>query len=501
MNRKVLSVILGILIIILTVILGIRIFVFVNSIKVDLSTIDSQYVIKNKGTYFIKGSSENKTIVVDSSDNDVEIMLDNVNITNENEFINIKSGSNVTIKTNTNKNNITINNIESKGAIVSNDNLVIKGNGTINIKSNSKGISVKKDLDINVNINIDSKEDGIKANNINIENGKYDIKTLNDCIQAENDIFIKTGFFKLNTSETDELEVKSNKGIKSENNITIENGTFDINTIDDAIHSNGNIIINKGNYQINTKDDAIHADKYIEINNGKIDVQTSFEGIESYRIKINNGTIGINSSDDGINAKIVDLDENTIITEDTKSKIEITGGLITVKSYDDCIDVNNGDIYITGGILRLEAFENPKETNSPFGLLGDVNITGGTVFGVANVGIMSMPSSSSSVNAIGYYFAKTLEKDIITIKNSKNEEIYKYTPSDKYRYLVYFGSNLVTGETYDIYIAEEKFDDITLEDKYVVKAKDNSFMKVYEKYNWYIHNIEEINAIHNTINY
>ena len=138
-----------------------------------------------------------------------------------NDELKIMSG-NININSNTN-------------GIIGKDSVTIKS-GNINIKSNGEGIKTNNEEKGNIiiedaNINIETQEDGIEADNdLTITNGTFTITTGN----GASELSVKQGWE--NTNDTEE-EI-SQKAIKA-TNITIEAGTFNINSNEDGIHSNG----------------------------------------------------------------------------------------------------------------------------------------------------------------------------------------------------------------------------------------------------------------------
>ena len=379
--------------------------------KIELENNKNVNVTKG-GTYVIEGTSTNTNILVQTEE-DVILVLNGVDITNE-------KGPAITIE-NANKTVITLNenttnklsdgnneNEDYDAVIYSKDDLTINGSGTLeitsnfengikctdnlkimsgNIKINSKtnGIIGKDSITIKSgNIDITSGGDAIKSNNtedqtlgnITIENVNITIASQEDGIQAEQNLIINNGTFNITTgsgastlttkqgweksvSTSDETSAKAIKAT----NITINNGTFKINSQDDGIHSNGDMTINDGTYEIKSSDDALHADKLLEINKGTLNI-TAKEGLEATYVKINDGNITIEASDDGINAGKK--------TNDYTPTIEINGGTINIKMGQGDTDGmdSNGNLYINGGTINITG-------QSPFDYDGEAKYTGG----------------------------------------------------------------------------------------------------------------------------
>ena len=326
--------------------------------------------ITSGGSYDLSGTY---SCIVINTTKDVQLNLTDVTITcEEGPGINIEDAKTVNIVLN-GENKITSTTTEDlDGAIYSKADLVLSGDGSLDISSNYDGIVSKDTLVIKSGTyNIDSKDDGIRGkDSIAIVDGTFNITSVSDGIKATNEeddtkgyIAIDGGTFNIKTSGN--TSSTSSKGIKAVTKIEINGGTFEIDAIDDGIHCDGDITINNGNINITSKDDAIHADGMIEVNNGEISLNAA-EGIEATYVKINDGTINIKATDDGINAG--NKSDNYTVT------IEINGGDITIdmgQGDRDGID-SNGNLYINGGTINVTA-------QSPFDYDGKAEYNGGTL--------------------------------------------------------------------------------------------------------------------------
>lgn len=376
-----------------------------NGENIVLET-NQNITITQGGIYKITGTSTNSNITVDTEE-EVTLVLDNVELTNETgPAITIENSKNTTL-TLLNTNKLSGGKKEDYNAVIySKDDLTINGTGLLEITTDfENGIKVNNDLtietDITVNsktngiigkdnitiksgnINITSGGDAIKSNNnedetkgnITIENANITINSQEDGIQAEQTLTINNGTFDIKTSSgaktlngkterdnTQTTSEESKKAIKA-SNVIINKGTFIIDAYEDGIHSNGNLTINEGTIEIKSSDDALHGDALIEINDGTLNL-TASEGIEGTYIKINGGNITINAADDGINAGKK--------SNEYTPTIEINGGNITIQMSSgdtDAID-SNGNLYINGGTINITG-------NSPFDYDGEAKYTGG----------------------------------------------------------------------------------------------------------------------------
>lgn len=192
--------------------------------------------------------------------------------------------------------------------------------------------------------------------------GSLDIKsTINKGIKGESHINILGGNFTI--LSTDDC-------INAEKNLTIDNGCFKLTSIEEkGIKSGSTMEVNGGIFTLDTCGDALRAEETLIINDGTIDVQKCDEGLESKgSMFINGGKITIHSADDSINA-IVEL--------------KITGGdLYLTSDGNDAID-GNDKLTITGGKIYATATSRGEGAidTAQDGLF----VSGGTVIGVGRV--------------------------------------------------------------------------------------------------------------------
>ncbi len=248
-------------------------------------------------------------------------------------------------------------------AIYAEDDLKIKGSGTLTVNGNAAdGIATKNDLKVyngnltvnaaddglrggdsvtigndtatdfsTLNLNITAKGgDGIKANDtdttsgkgfITVNGGTVNVNANSDAIHGAQAVNIYGGTLDIKTTgSTSSTADLSAKGIKAgctddagnviTGVITIDGGSITADTTDDAVHASGNINITGGTMEINTGDDAVHSDADVTIgdstaedyNDLTIVVYSGYEGIEGMNITMNSGTVIVNTTDDGFNA-------------------------------------------------------------------------------------------------------------------------------------------------------------------------------------------------------
>lgn len=489
----------------------------------------SEVTITDEGVYLISGTLDDGQIIVDS-DGKVQLVLADADITCLNSapvyivnadktFITLPEGTENTLTDGSDYlyEDETAN--EPDAAVFSADSLTINGSGTLNISGNyNEGISSKDDIVItggtinvkssgngikgkdyvavcNAELNIEAGGDGIKSDNtddmslgfVYVQSGAISITAQEDGIQAEtdfisdggtfsitsgggyeaaepkqnNDFGGRGGFFGQNSSDTDDTTDTSvsTKGIKGSVSIDINGGEFNINSADDALHSNGDIIISDGTLSLSAGDDGIHSDLQINISGGSIAVSESYEGIESAVINITGGIVEVKSSDDGFNASD-GTSQGAMGNYSSGAQLNISGGIVYVDAGGDGLD-SNGDMTISGGTVIINGPENSG--NGALDGNNEIIVNGGLLIAAGSSGMAEAPGNSSAQHSVSAAFEQTYAAGtLVTLCTQDGSELISFAPSKSFSHIVISSPDIRDGETYTIYTggassAEEKY--------------------------------------------
>lgn len=419
------------------------------------ASIDKSTVNITKGGKFSISGSFKGSIVVDTDDK-VKLVLNGVNIEAQDgpaiyfknadkAYVTLESGSQNTLSDSS-----AYTDEDTKAVLFSNDDLEIKGSGSLKITAAYKhGIASDDVLTIeNGNITITSEGDGIHANDgIYISGGSITIDAKADGIQSEGYIEIADG--TLNITTTGEVEASQNDdfpgggfgrggmafgngempqggfgemqpngempqggfggmrpdgempqggfgGMQPNAKTDIQNSeTASETDADDSasskgIKADGNIMILGGSINVNSTDTCIKSDSYISIEGGNIAlVSSGKKGIKAVDdLFINGGTIKVDAADEGLESKRI---------------MSINGGDITVNAKDDGLNAGGGSggmmgnsaeygehhIVINGGSLYVDAMGDGIDSN------GYLTINGGdvVVYGPTNAGNSALDSN------------------------------------------------------------------------------------------------------------
>ena len=270
--------------------------------------------ITEGGVYVVSGIANNCTIRIEAEKEKVQLVLDNVSITNDNfpavYVVNADKCFITTTEGSLNELSVTGSFVSdgdtnTDAVIYSKDDLVFSGMGQLNIVSaQGNGISGKDD--------------------IKFTGGGYSIMSSLDAVEAKDSISICGGDF---TIESDK------DGFHCEN---------------DEDDSKGSIYIAGGTFNITAASDGIQAATVLQTDGGEYTINAS-EGMEATYVQINGGTIDITASDDGINASAK--------SSAYEVAVEFNGGSTTIDmgaGDTDGIDAN-GSIYVNGGTIDVTA--------------------------------------------------------------------------------------------------------------------------------------------------
>lgn len=264
-------------------------------------------------------------------------------------------------------------------------------------------------------------------------------------LKADGDILVTDGTLDITTTgggtwDSDDAKTKASACMSADGNIRIDggqltlacsgaggkgigcDGTLDINGGTLSITTTGGMYAyvngtEYNNYTGNTdrlssaqksSPKGVRAEGNITINGGNITVSTSgngAEGIESKAVlTVTDGTILVNAYDDAINSA---------------SHMYIKGGDITVVAKDnDGLDAN-GNLYISGGVIKAFGTSSPEcgiDANEERGY--SVVFTGGTLLAVG--GDNSVPSTSESTQAYVTGNLTVTAGSEVTLKSGSN---------------------------------------------------------------------------------
>lgn len=396
--------------------------------------------ISESGIYHLTGSLTDDSVVIDTGvKGEVKLVLDNVSIRNSTgPAISCLSGDDLVIELvgkNFLEDGYTYDDSldeDISGTIYSKADLTFKGDGELEIIGNYQDAIVGKD-------------------DVKIASGNYNILATDDGIRGKDSVYIKNGNFYIEAKED---------AIKSTN---------------DLDSGKGFVLVENGNIEISAGDDGIHGIQTLAVQGGTIDIRKSYEGFEAQKIIINGGGISISASDDGINAgggaKNNSDDPKNPFNADENCEILINGGDIQVDSGGDGID-SNGRVYFNGGKTIVNGPTNDGNGALDSGL--GIFMNGGEIIALGSSGMAESPSEESSVLNISVYFSNFNKAGTkFEIKDSNYETIISHSSIKSFTHVVVSTEKFIFGNTYTIYLNDEKYQDFTIEDTTTIVGSSN----------------------------
>lgn len=449
--------------------------------------------ISSGGIYAVSGECADGKIIVDAPKNDVCLVLNGIRLTSkQNSVIECTNAKTLTICTAENTENTLADSAEYSlaagedepdAAIFSKADLAFTGSGRLFVTGNCKdGIKGKDSLSIEGGIlEITAADDGITARDYAvIRGGEISITAQNDGIKTTNDSDSSLGYIAISDGK---LEIKaggdeanseisvsnspfdwdkrsdnqtSKKGIKAVGNIQIDGGEINILSADDSIHSNASVTVGGGKLTLSSCDDGIHADENLTISDGEVTVSKSYEGLEGKNIDISGGVINVKSADDGLNAAGGDNGAYFGFTEDKGDYyISISGGEITVDASGDGID-SNGTVAMSGGVVTV--FGPTGSGNGALDYDKSFAVSGGTLIALGARGMAQAPSTLAQpclsiygdVKAGSTLEVRSGDKAVLSVTARKDCQSLIFT-SDKMKsceeYGIYVDGTLLTSVT------------------------------------------------------
>ena len=472
-----------------------------------ISVSDKIITITEGGDFTVTGTADDAMIQVNAKDK-VKLRLSGMSLTNTDGpaiFFENAEKAFITITEDT-ENYLADGDeysVDAKATLFSNDDLEIKGKGTLTITGNYKhGIASDDDIKIeNGTINITANvKDGVHANDdIEITGGDITVSAIKQGFQAEENFIISNGSVTV---------IKSTEGIESGGSITIDGGEMDITASDDGLNSGGGTGENdfggfgRGQMPNGEMNGEFKGGRGMggqmlpegqtppEMPNGKFGGRMQdgkfgkqqFDGQQPPEMpdgqifdgqmppEMPDGKFGGGHMGGGHNPMMQTIDDGAGSDLQIDRNLYINGGIIRINAEGDGVD-SNADIIMTGGELYVDG-----PTNGGNGAIdgNSFNVSGGTVIAVGSSGMAMGVSQDSDQCGILVNTNQIAAGTLIELKDG-DETIMSYTPAKNISSIAYSSDKLKEGGEYTLYAGGEEIETISMTSAQVTIGGRGSF--------------------------
>lgn len=465
-----------------------------------VSISDKQITITQGGDFEVMGTLKGGSIYINSEDK-VKLRLSGASITSADGpaiyFANAKKAF-ITITEDT-ENYLTdssnYTDEDADGALFSNDDLEIKGAGTLTVTGNYKhGIAGDDDVVIeNGTLNIQSLEHGIKANDLlQVMGGELTITAkTGKGMKAGQELIIDAGTLNITSEQSEAIESKGT--------LTINGGTLNLTAADDGI--------NTGNDDTETEDSGDAAGTQMQ-KPPRTEGDAEFQRPEGQppgqmpNAPQQNGTMpegqpapgqggmgrGGRFRDGDMQAPPQDgtdpsatppaapdnnggkagggrgqmgggfgfMDEETAAAK----ALTINGGDIYMNIKGDGLD-SNGNLNITGGTIVIDGPTNSG--NGPIDSDGTMTITGGTLAFASSAGMVQLPNSNNGQSILRLNFSQTQAAgtEVSVMDTESGETLFTHTAANNFQCFIFSAAELAEGKEYTICVGGEAYETMT----------------------------------------
>ena len=243
--------------------------------------------ITEEGTYILQGTASDCTVLVNAPEAKVQLILDNVTVTNTSSpaiyvldadkcFVTTAEGSENALTVSGTFTEDTENDVKTDAVIFAKSDLTLNGTGTLTISSTDNGITSKDEL--------------------TVTGGTYNITASGKGLESNDSTAICDGTFTIDAKE----------GMES-TYVRIDGGTFEISASDDGINAAANsdknnvqVEINGGTLSIKMgagDTDGIDSNGDLTINGGNISIECNSPFDYDGTGTLNGGTVAVNGEE------------------------------------------------------------------------------------------------------------------------------------------------------------------------------------------------------------
>ena len=194
-----------------------------------------------------------------------------------------------------------------------------------------------------------------------------------------------------------------NNGIGCKNDLDLNSGTITVVAANNGIKGNDSVQIKGGVIAVNALGDGVKSsttDKegkgYVEISGGVVTVESMGDGVQAAtELRVTGGSISVTTRGDGL--------EDSSKALKAEQRVLISAGVLVLDTLEDGVRAVSGDVEISGGTLDILALGDGICAGEKSSGLGEVRISGGAL--TIHAGKQAVKARGSFTAAGGSLFA------------------------------------------------------------------------------------------------
>ena len=302
------------------------------------------------------------------------------------------------------------------------DDLCVKG-GQLTVKATNNGLRASESVRISGGtVDVTAGNDGIKVTSaakegkgfVEISGGSVTVSCVGDGISAETELTVSDGVVNVTASGGD--AVTSSKGLKARTALTVSGGELTISSFDHCLRSQGTLTVSGGSILgVSTDGKGLSAEGALLIAEGALDLTAASDGVFSeVSLTVQGGTLAVAAGKDGL-----------------KAGSKVTG-----------FETPIGDALIEGGEIRVTAGEDPIDAKA------SLRVNGGSILAIGTSKVLKSFGADSAQRFLSWSFSGAKQNTVAVSVDSA--ELMNLVAAYGYNTVLFSSPELQQGSTYTV---------------------------------------------------
>ena len=302
------------------------------------------------------------------------------------------------------------------------DDLCLKG-GEITVTATNNGLRASESVQISGGtISVTAGNDGVKSTSaakegkgfIEISGGSLTVSCSGDGVSAETELTVSGGSVTVTTTGGELLT--SSKGLKAKTGLTVSGGELTISSFDHCLRSAAAMTISGGSITgVSADGKGLSAEGALLITDGALDLTAVSDGVFSeVSLVVQGGTLNIAAGCDGL-----------------KAGSKVTG-----------FETPVGELLIEGGEIRVTAGEDPIDAKA------SLRVNGGSVLAIGTSKVLKNFGGDSAQRFLAWSFSGA-KNNTVTI-SVDSAELMSLTAGYGFNTVLFSAPELTAGSTYTV---------------------------------------------------